>query len=106
MDTRKIVHRNLVALMVKKFGKENFAKVARDLNWSPNQGTLIKKEETYIGLEKVEQIANYFEVEPWMVIYSNFNPDNMPVKIVTESELLMYRKIDSAMQELKELSNL
>lgn len=82
MDIREIIWRNVLALMQHHYGKENLTRLAEDCGWSPNQGSLIKKQQTYLTLKTLIPLCSRFNIEPWMLLHPDFDPANPPSAVL------------------------
>lgn len=108
MNTKKILWANVQALMKLKYGEENLykthidsSKLGKDLAISLGSLQRIKACETAIGLDVVDKIANFFEIEAWQLLVPDLQPDNLPIiKQATQKELEFYERIKAAAKDL------
>ena len=69
---------NVVALMVKEWGKENLNKLVGKTRIGPGSATRLKQRDTSIGIGLLEKLAKPFSVQPWMLLLGfilNFHDD-------------------------------
>jgi hypothetical protein len=60
---------NVVALMVKEWGKENLNKLVGKTRIGPGSATRLKQRDTSIGIGLLEKLAKPFSVQPWMLLF-------------------------------------
>ena len=108
METKRILWDNVQSLMTFKFGEVNLYKThiesskhGKDLAISLGSLQRIKACETAIGLDVVDKIAHFFEIEAWQLLVPNLQPDNLPaLKQATQKELEFYERIKAAAKDL------
>jgi hypothetical protein len=108
MDTKQILWVNVQALMTLKFGEVNLyktttesAKQGKDKAISLGSLQRIKACETAIGIDVVDKIASFFEIEAWQLLVPNLDPSNLPlIKQATQKELEFYERIKAAAKDL------
>lgn len=66
------------ALMRKRFGGENLNRLAREAKFGLATASRMKAQETSVGLETLDKLADAFDVEPWQLLVPGFNPDAPP----------------------------
>lgn len=66
----------VLALMEKHYGQENLNRLARDVKIGPATASRLKAQETSVGIDTIDKLADYFRVEPWQLLLPGFNPDN------------------------------
>lgn len=103
MDTKEIIWNNVKALMVKKYGKENLYKTSTDSNKTISLGALqrIKERETAVGVDVLDKIARFFEVQTWHLLLPNLDVDNPPVILISEVEQRFYKNMKAISKELQ-----
>jgi transcriptional regulator with XRE-family HTH domain len=78
-DTKKILWANVLALMERRYGKENQKRFARDAGISTGTITRIKEQKTSIGIRELEQIARKFKVPPGALLLPNLDKDLLTI---------------------------
>lgn len=70
MSTKQILWENLQALMFQRYGEENLYRLYKESNTEISLGSLsrIKAQETAVGLDVLDRLANFFCVTPAMLI--------------------------------------
>jgi len=75
MDTKLILWENVKSQMIKKYGKENLYKTHIDSLESGKNKQIslsslqrIKSKETAVGLDVLDKLAYFFELEPWQLL--------------------------------------
>ena len=85
-DSRKPLWINLTALMQIHWGGENLNRLARECGVSPATATRIKKQQTSVGLEILDRLAESFRVSAHQLIDPDFNP-HAPTSIAAASPM-------------------
>lgn len=67
-NIKQILWRNIVSLMVVRYGKENMGRLARDAGIGAATVTRIKEMQTSVGTENLEAIANALGVPAWQLL--------------------------------------
>lgn len=78
-DSRKVLWKNVSALMIKKYGRENLNQLAREAKLGPATASRIKAQDTSVGIDVIDRIASVMGVHPWQLLHENFDanqPDN------------------------------
>lgn len=70
---KHILWRNIVSLMMVRYGKENMGRLARDAGIGAATVTRIKEMQTSVGTENLEAIANALGVTAWQLLNPEFN---------------------------------
>lgn len=65
---KKVLWRNVQALMVQKYGRENINRLAADAKIGIGSVQRIKAAETSVGVDLVEAVAEAFQVYPWQLL--------------------------------------
>lgn len=68
ITTKALLWENVLALMQAKYGGENLSRLARETGMGPGSASRIKAQETSVGVEVLEKIAEVFGVEPWQLL--------------------------------------
>ena len=93
IDTKEILWQNISALMRHHFGKENLSELARKAEIGLATCDRIKKRQTSVGTDVLEQVAGVFGLEAWHLLTPNLNPANPPVIWMTTTEYDLYEKL-------------
>ncbi len=91
METKRILWANVKALMVSKYGSENLYRTMKDSKVAGHPISLgslqrIKEQETAIGLDVLDKIAAFFELQPWQLLIEELDPTNPPVFLNTKQK--------------------
>lgn len=67
---------NVSSLMVLRYGSENGFRVVSESSRAISKGTMdrLKKQENYIRMDTLEELASFFGVEPWQLMVPNLYP--------------------------------
>lgn len=68
----------VLALMNKQYGGENLNRLAREAKVGPATSSRLKAQETSVGLDTLDKLADYFRVKPWQLLIPGFDPDHPP----------------------------
>lgn len=104
MDTKQILWANVKALMVHKYGDENLYRTMKDskaTGYPISLGSLqrIKEQETAIGLDVLDKIAKFFELQSWQLLIEDLDPTNPPV-FLNSKQKEFFDKVKSSFKEL------
>jgi len=66
--TKGVLWSNVLALMEHHYERENLTRLARETRIGPGTTTRIKVQNTSVGIEVLELIADRFGVEPWQLL--------------------------------------
>lgn len=77
-DSRKPLWVNISLLMQERYGGENLSRLAREAVVSPATASRLKAQQTSVGLETIDRLAEYFNVKPHQLIEPNFDPAATP----------------------------
>lgn len=103
--SKAILWANVQALMRKHYGEENLSRLARECGIGLGTATRIKQQQTSVGLEIVDKIAEHFHVQAWQLIVPGFDPENPPTLLpVTSSERQLYERLRAAVKEFKNIA--
>lgn len=84
-DSRKILWKNVQALMAHQFGKENVNGFATYVGIGVGSVLRLRAQETSVGVEIIDKIAKRFDLEPWQLLVPNLVANNPPA-LVADSE--------------------
>lgn len=102
MDSRKVVWSSVATLMHKHWNGENLNRLAREAKIGPATAARLKQQETSVGLEVLDRIAEVFEVETWQLLVPGIDADALPVLLpVTEAERKFYTQMVDATKAFK-----
>lgn len=76
----------VLALMEKHYGQENLNRLAREAKIGPATASRMKAQETSVGIDTIDKLADYFRTEPWQLILPGFDPDK-PQTLVAASPM-------------------
>lgn len=104
MKTNEILWQNVLSLMKQKYGSENLYRTAKDsalTEWPVSLGSLqrIKKGDTAIGLNVLDKIAHFFDMQTWQLLIPELDPTNPPV-FLTENQKEFFDKVKTSFKEL------
>ena len=105
MNTKQILWENLRALMIERYGKENLSLTSKD---AKNKGLVIslgslariKAQETAVGLDVIDSIAQFFGLQSWQILIEHLDPKNPPVFILDKKQQDFYMRMKIAYKEL------
>jgi len=80
-NTKKILWRNVSALMDAQWGKENLTRLAREADFGPATSTRLKEQKTAVGLDVLEKLSKVFRLKPWQLLVPAFDPSRPPQSI-------------------------
>lgn len=103
MDTKAILWANLRSLMISRYGKENLNRFYKESGVGLGNLSRIKAQETAVGLDVLDRIAEFFHIYTWQLLVPDLDPSNPPVVAITQAEKAFYDRIKEA---AKTLSNL
>jgi hypothetical protein len=97
INSNAALWQNIQALMVKHYGKENLSRLAIECGFAQSTVTRIKQQQTATGLDKVDQIAQRFNLAAWQLLVPGLDPEHPPaLQPVSAKERELYNKIMSA----------
>lgn len=99
-DVRAALWANIVKLMTKHYGTEHLLKFAGDTGLGLGTMSRLKKGETAPTLDTISKIATTFELEPWWLLYAEFDPDDPPAAVYTKSQFAETERRSAALREL------
>jgi hypothetical protein len=92
-DTKQILWENVSSLMLHHFGKENLSELSRKAKVGLATCDRIKKQETSVGTDTLEKIAEVFHLQAWHLLTPRLDPTNPPVIWLTQTEHDLYEKL-------------
>lgn len=105
IDTKRVLWENLQALMNHHFEKENLSELHRRSKIGLASLDRIKKQETSVGIDTLEKLADVFGLQAWHLLTPRLNPANPPVIWLTQTEHELYERMRSAAQQLSEIQH-
>jgi len=75
-DSRKPLWINVSLLMQRQYGTENLNRLAREAKVSPATASRLKAQQTSVGLETIDRLAEYFGVQPHELIDPGYEHAN------------------------------
>jgi hypothetical protein len=105
IDTKQVLWENLQALMNYYFEKENLSELHRRSKIGLASLDRIKKQETSVGIDTLEKLAEVFGLQAWHLLTPNLNPSNPPVVWLTQAEHDLYERMRDAAQQLLKIDH-
>ena len=102
LDTRRLLWANVQALMQHHWKKEDLGRLARTAKIGPATCTRIKQQQTSVGVEIVDKIAEVFGLDTWQLLVPNLDPANPPLLVLSAAERSFYRQVLNAAQTFKD----
>ena len=103
-DLKGVLWANVLALMQKRYGRENLTRLARETGCGPGTASRIKARETSVGIDVLSQIAGAFEVQAWQLLVPGFDPDKLPtLKQVSEDERAALARLAADAQRIADM---
>jgi hypothetical protein len=100
VDSKAVLWKSVSALMKKHYGKENLTRLAKDCDIGPGTSSRLKAQQTSVGLEVVDKIAEHFHVQPWQLLVPGFDPESHPtLQPLTERERQLYEQFKKVAKE-------
>ena len=94
IDSRRVLWASVSALMNHHWGKENLTRLAREAKIGPASCVRLKSQETSLGLELIDKVAEVFGVETWQLFVPGFDPASPPVLLpVSPGERELYARL-------------
>jgi transcriptional regulator with XRE-family HTH domain len=103
VDTKEVLWANLQALMRHHFEKVNLSELSRRSKLGLATLDRIKKQETSVGVDTLERLADVFGLQAWHLLTPGLNPSNPPVIWLTQTEHTLYERMRIAAQQLSEI---
>ena len=85
-DPKTVLAANVRALMVKRYGAVRIGRFRRDTGIGAATISRILDATTSIGIDIVEKIARAFKLEAWQLLVSEFDADNPPLVLSSDSD--------------------
>jgi len=104
-DTKAVLWRNVTALMVHHWGKENLSQLSRTAKIGLASCTRMKEQKTSVGLDILDAVAGAFGLQAWHLLTPELDPSNPPVIWLTESERKLYATISTAVSKLEKIQH-
>ena len=76
-NSKPVLWNAVIALMHKHYGGENLNRLARDAKIGPATASRMKAQETSIGIETIDKLADHFSVPPWNLLLPNYDPEKL-----------------------------
>lgn len=87
---RAVLWANVSALMRHHWRKENLSRLAREANIGPGSASRIKDQETSVGIDIVQAVADVFGLQPWQLMTPGLDPKSPPAYVMPASEYRHY----------------
>lgn len=102
IDSRRVLWASVSKLMAHHWQGENLNRLAREAGVGPASCVRLKAQQTSVGLELVDKIAQVFGVETWQLFVPGFDPVSPPVLLpVTQAERELYTRLPQAARDFK-----
>lgn len=110
MDSKKILKANVEALMIHRYGRVNLNKTHneskkhnKDMAISLGSLQRLIEAESSTGLDVIDKIAYFFDLQAWQLLSPVFDATNPPViKQQSDVEAALYEKLMKAAEDLEE----
>ena len=74
-NSKPVLRATVRKLMPRHYGIVNLNRLARECKFTLSTAARIKAQETSIGLEVVDRLADYFRIEPGQLLMNDFDPE-------------------------------
>lgn len=102
IDSRRVLWTNLSALMLKHWGRENLTRLASEAGVGPATAQRLKGQQTSVGVEVLDKIADVFGVHTWQLFVPGMDPEKLPTLLpASQAEREFYERMVSAAREFK-----
>lgn len=102
IETRRVLWENISALMRDRWGGENLTRLAREAKIGPATASRLKAQQTSVGVDIIDRIADLFGHSTWQLLVPGLDPQSPPVLMpVTQAERDLYLRLLSAAREFK-----
>ena len=105
INTKRVLWANVQALMLHHWGKENLSELSRRAKVGLATCDRIKKQETSVGLDVTQQVAEVFHLEAWHLLTPGLDPKNPPKIWLTEAEVDLYDNLRATAKKLVDTSH-
>lgn len=106
IDSHATLWQNVERLMNKEWGKINLKGFARKCKVGIGTVQRIQAQNTSIGLDVLDKIAQVHQLAAWQLLVPGFDPDNPPaLQPVSKRERELYEKLMSAARQIAKDSN-
>lgn len=102
-DLKAVLWQNVKSLMQYHWQKENLSELSRRAGVGLATCDRVKKQQTSVGTDVLEQLAQAFDLQAWHLLTPNLDPANPPVIWLTQTERDLYEKMASAARQLAEI---
>lgn len=101
MDSRKALWESVAALMTHHWGAVNLSRLAREAGIGPGSATRLKEQQTSVGIELIDKIADLFGAQSWQLLVPGYDPKNPPTLLpMSEAERAFYERLLQAARDL------
>lgn len=90
---KAVLRRNVKALMVAKWDKENISRLAREAGIEQGGAMRVLDTSSMIQLDKIEKVAAALGVQPWELLVPGFDPSNRPLLIESAQEKELIQQV-------------
>jgi hypothetical protein len=102
-ELKAVLWENVLSLMRHHWGAENLTRLAREASVSPGTASRIKAQQTSIGLEVVQAVADVWGIPPWVLLVPHLDPANPPTGYMSSAEAALYKRLREAAEALPPL---
>lgn len=77
-NSKKTLAKNVALLIVHRYGEMNQGAFIRDSKIANGNVTRLLGGETSVGLDLLDRLAKFFNIQPWALLVPNLNPSDLP----------------------------
>jgi hypothetical protein len=97
--SKAVLWNNIETLMKRDFGKVNIRQFHLKTKLSLGTVQRLKEQETNIGLEVLDHIAEVFGLQSWHLLIPDLDPSNPPLVLISDVEKRFYASIKQTATE-------
>jgi hypothetical protein len=87
---------NLTSLMTHHWHEININRLAREAKIGPASVQRIKDQETSVGLDIVDKVAQVWGLQAWQLLLPDLDPENVPFDMISESQKALFDRLKRA----------
>lgn len=92
-DSKEILWQNVRSLMNVKYGRDNLWQFCKFVGIGHGTGSRIKEQQTAVGIDTLQAIADKFDLQVWHLLLPNLDPKNPPVVLISDVEQKFYQSM-------------
>lgn len=92
-NSKAVLWANIETLMKRDFGKINVLRFHQKTKLSLGTIQRIKEQETNVGIDVLDQIAQVYDLQPWHLLTPGLDPANPPLVLISEVEKKFYASV-------------